>query len=285
MMTASRDADLLARSRRCWGALEPIHAIGYFAPEPAQAYVDLGLHKSLAYFAARSAAMGPVPPEVTTATFYVFAPWLAKKTLPAAWEIASPAQIQHARRDGVQAALHRVLGTPDVTEAVELAKEATAGLTAPGRPLYAAHSQLDWPEDPLLALWHAATLIREHRGDGHIAVLLCADLDPVEALVIGGLFADNTQFLKSTRGWKPEEWSAAEDRLRDRHLLTDEGDLSEQGRGFRQQIEDDTDALAVDAFAHLGMERTQRLDDLVAPLRKTMLGASELPGWMTGRGQ
>lgn len=283
-MTTSDDADLIALARRCWGALEPIHGLGYFAPETTQAYVDLGLHPRLSYFAARSAAFGAADAAVVIATFYVFAPWLVRKALPAAWEVAAPEAVVQARRDGTAQALRRALGEPDVSEALELARRACDGLTAAGRPLYAAHSALPWPDDDLLALWHAATLIREHRGDGHVAVLQTTGLDPVEALVLGGLFSSNTEFVRTTRGWTEQEWSAAEDRLRDRGLLTGSGELSDEGRRTRQAVEDQTDRLAVEGWAHLGEEGCQRLHELVSPLRKQVLAGPDLPDWMASRG-
>jgi hypothetical protein len=258
--------------------------IGYFAPETKQAYVDLGLHPRLSYFAARSAAFGPAEPAVAVATFYVFAPWLVGAALPAAWEVATPDQVQEARRAGMATALSRVLGEPDVTEALGIARRVCEGLTAHGRPLYAAHTTLPWPDDDLLALWHAATLIREHRGDGHVSVLHAAGLDPVESLVLGGLFASNTDFLKKTRGWSDEEWAAAEKRLQDRGLLTFDGRLSEQGQAMRQHIEDRTDALAVEGWAHVGADDTARLHDLLAPLRAQVLSSDVLPAWVGSRG-
>lgn len=210
--------------------------------------------------------MGAVGPELSAATFFVFAPSLVRRALLSAWEIAAPEVVQRARRTGVAEALHRVLGEPDVGEALALARVATSGLAAAGRPLYAAHSRLDWPDDPLLALWHAATLVREHRGEGHLAVLTCASLDPVESLVLGGLHDHNTDFLKTTRGWPESEWAAAEERLLVRGLLTDEKALSAAGVAFRAEVEADTDRLAVAGFGHLGREETLRLTELVAPL-------------------
>ena len=120
--------------------------------------------------------------------------------------------------------LERVLGDVsevELGELLALVRTACEGLTPQGRPLYAAHSGLAWPDDPRVALWHAAGLVREHRGDGHIAVLLAAGLDPVESLVLNGLFADNTAFLKTTRGWTDEEWSTGEQRLVERGLVAD----------------------------------------------------------------
>ena len=277
-MTISELDGVTTLSRRCWRALEPIHVVGYFAPETTQAYVDLGLHPRLSYFAARSAAFGSAGPGLTTATFYVFAPWLVAKALPAAWAVATPEQVQRARRDSVQVALHRVLGQPDVAEALDIARQACAGLSGAGRPLYAAHADLPWPEDDLLALWHAATLVREHRGDGHLALLQAAGLDPVESIVLGGLFTGTTGFMRASRGWTEEEWAAAEDRLRGRRLLTADGALSEKGRGTRQEIEDRTDALAVEGWAHVGAEACARLVELVDPLREQVLASGVLPG-------
>lgn len=276
-------SEFITLARRGWQRLEPIHVVGYFAPETTQAYVDLGLHPRLSYFAARSAAFGPVGPGVTVATFYVFAPWLVEKALPAAWDVATPEQVQQARRDGMRAALSRVLGEPDVSEALGLARLVCAGLRPHGRPLYAAHADLSWPEDDLLALWHAATLVREHRGDGHVSVLQSADLDPVESLVLGGLFSANTDFVKKTRGWNDEEWLAAEERLRDRGLLDGEGRLSAQGRTLRQDLEDRTDALAVEGWAHAGVDACRRLAELVSPLREQVLASDVLPGWINNR--
>src|SRR5664280_2916246 len=144
---------------------------------------------------------------------------------------------------GVTEALHRVLGEPDIGEALELARTACAGLTAPGRPLYAGHAALPWPTDELLALWHAASLLREHRGDGHVATLLQAGLDPVEAIVTGGLMAGTTGFMRTSRGWTDAEWAAGEDRLRERGLLGPDG-LTAAGTALRRDLETSTDRAA-----------------------------------------
>jgi hypothetical protein len=268
---------LLPVSRRAWGDLEVLHVVGYFAPEVTEDYVGLGLEPRLAYFPARAAAMGTAGPGLTTATFYVFAPWLVAAALPAAWETASPEQLVTARRSGVSAALRRVLGDPDVGEALDTARAVCAGLSPQGRPLYAAHADLSWPEDDLLALWHAATLIREHRGDGHLSVLQVAGIDPVEATVLGGLYSSTTGFLRKTRGWSDEDYAAAADRLRNRGWLDADGQFTAAGRAARQQVEDDTDRLAVEGWARVGADRTARLHELVRPLREQVLQAGLLP--------
>ncbi len=268
---------LTALSRRAWSDLEVLHVVGYFAPEVTAAYVDLGLHPRLSYFAARAAAFGEAGPGLTTATFYVFAPRLVHAALPAAWRVAGPAALVRARRAGMSTALERLLGHPDVGEALAIARDVCAGLHPQGRPLYAAHAELPWPEDDLLALWHAATLIREHRGDGHVAVLTHAGIDPVEATVLGGIWSASTPFLRRTRGWSEEEYAAATDRLRDRGWLDGAGDLTGSGRAARQQVEDDTDRLALAGWRGVGEEGASRLHELVTPLRERILDAGLLP--------
>ena len=283
MTDTGDELELTKASRKAWGALEAVHVLGYFADEVREAYVALGLRPLLSYFAARSAAYGPVGPEVPIATFYVFAPWLHRKALPAAWAVASPEQVQQARRDAMGAVLERVIGDTDVTELLALVRTVCDGLTSPGRPLYAAHAGLSWPDEPRLALWHATTLIREHRGDGHVAVLLRAGLDPVESLVLGGLFAGNTPFLRETRGWTDEEWTAGTERLTRRGLVAD-GALTEQGLALRRDLERETDRLALEGWRHLGLDGTRRVLELATPLRQAALTSGILPDWITSRG-
>jgi Helix-turn-helix family len=269
--------ELLPLSRRAWGDLEVLHLVGYFAPEVTKEYVDLGLDARLAYFPARSAAFGATGPGLTVATFYVFAPWLAEAVLPSVWQSVTPARMVEARRAGIAATLDRALGKPDVGEALAIAREVCEGLTPQGRPIFAAHAELPWPDDDLLGLWHAATLVREHRGDGHISVLQHVGLDPVEATVLGGLYSSSTSFLRKTRGWTEEEYDAATTRLRERGWLDAEGQFTDDGRFHRQRVEDDTDRLALEGWAAVGSERTARLHDLVKPLREQIIESGLLP--------
>jgi hypothetical protein len=277
------DTELTPVSRRAWGDLEVLHVVGYFAPEVIDAYVGLGLDRRLSYFPGRAAAFGAAGPGLTLATFYVFAPRLVEAALPAAWECTTPSEVVGARRTGVAQALDRLLGSADVAEALDIAREACAGLSPQGRPLYAAHAGLPWPDDDLLALWHAATLVREHRGDGHVSVLQVAGIDPVEATVLGGLWSSSTSFLRKTRGWSEEEYDAATDRLRDRGWLGADGGFTGAGHAARQQVEDDTDRLALEGWAHVGVQRTARLHELVAPLRRTIVSADVLPRSLRSR--
>ena len=270
------DPSLVPAARRAWSGLESLHVVGYFAEETRDQYVALGLHPRLSYFPARAAAMGPVGPGISEATFYVFAPWLHQAALPSAWDVITPERLVQARREGTAEALGRILGEPDVSEALAIARHVTEGLTAPGRPLYAAHAALDWPGDELLALWHAATLVREHRGDGHVAVLTASGIGPVEATVLDGLWSGRTAFLHRTRGWSEEEFAAGTASLVRRGWV--EGDaLTDKGRHAREHVEQRTDAAGLAGWEHVGLEQTERLAVLLAPLRQRVVGSGVLP--------
>src|SRR5215218_3114857 len=246
------DPALVARAHR---AIEPLHSHVYFAPEHDERFSALGLRPGrMSYFAGRAAPMGAVGAGVVTATFYNFSPSLVAHMIPRAWTLASPEQVVPARLDAARASLTRLLGADaaDSAEVAELAgmlREACEVLTPEGRPLYAGHADLPWPEEPLLALWHGATLLREHRGDGHIAVLLHAGLTGLEALIThsatGRGFTEAA--AKATRGWKDEEWTAACAALTERGLV-DEAGLTPDGEDLRRHIEVQTDALAADPW-------------------------------------
>ena len=160
-------------ARRLHDRIEPLHAVTYFAPEARSALDALGYRGFwMGYFAARSAPLGTVTADVVTAAFYNFAPTRVAKALPAAWEVAPPAAALKAREESAVAALTRCGVTEDeATVVAELLAKATENLEVGGRVLFAANQSLPWPKEPVARLWHAATLLREHRGDGHVAVL------------------------------------------------------------------------------------------------------------------
>lgn len=274
------DAGVASRTHR---SLDTLHALIYFAPEAEEELTGAGLRPGrMCYFASRSAPMGPVPAGVTVATFYNFSPSLVAKSIPRAWTLASCEQILHARLRAVDRALRRLLGAEatgaDVVEAADLARSATVDLPADGRPLYAAHAGLAWPDEPHLALWHAITLLREFRGDGHIAALLGHELSGLEALIThtatGAGFTEPA--AKATRGWSEDDWSAGTARLHERGLLDERG-LTEAGTTLRRAIEDDTDRLSAAPWRQLGPERTARLTELGKTLSRTAVAAGAYP--------
>ena len=227
--------------------------------------------------------MGAVGPEVVAATFYNFNPEVVARTIPRAWTLATPERVLEARLAGVGKALTRLLGdhvkSDEVAEAAELAREAVAGCTAEGRPLYAAHAGLGWPGEPHLGLWHAVTLIREYRGDGHIAALVLNGLSGIEALIThvatGRGFA--TGAAKLTRGWSDEQWAATEAALAERGILDAEGGLTDDGVALRDRIEAATEAAAAGPWRHLGPEKTARLEELGRGLSRRVVEAGAFP--------
>jgi hypothetical protein len=289
-MSETAVTDLSRLARRCWGALETLQAVGWLAPQPTAAYAERGLRGRVGYLAARSAPMGEVEAAVVIATFYVFAPSLVSHAIPAAWQKVSPAEMVALRYRVVPPTIREVLGDSAddgrLAAAAELARTACDGLTIAGRPLYAAHSALDWPDDPMGALYHAAVLLREHRGDGHVAALVQADLDPVEALVLDGLFAGSTEFARTTRGWTDQEWADGQARLRDVGLITGDAvpSLTDEGLARRKQLERATDTAALAGWQHLGVDGCQQLLELVAPLRDPLLTSGVLPSFIGRRG-
>lgn len=261
-----------AAARQMWGSLEPFHAMIYFAPEANEAYAAAGLKGGwMGYFASRSAAMGPVPADVVTATFFNFAPTMVARAIPDAWGFSTPPDILAARLSAADAALRRLLGddtasSPEMTEAAGLARRASEGCEVQGRPLFAGHASLPWPDPAHLQLWHAATLLREHRGDGHISALVAEGVGGLEALLLMvGAGVMPRSVMQPARGWTDEEWEAAEADLRGRGLLDGEGSLTDAGMALRRGIEDRTDRLAAAPFAHLGGDRSARLRARVRP--------------------
>jgi hypothetical protein len=270
-------------ARRMWWALEPYHAMVYFAPEARAAYDAAGLKGGwMGYFASRSAAMGPVPAEVVVATFYSFHPRLVHRAIPDAWTLSSPARVLAARYGVAGAALDRMLGpttgSAELAEAAGLARRAAEGCDPAGRPLHAGHASLPWPDDPHLTLWHAATLLREFRGDGHVATLLAAGVDGCEAhVLITAAGAVPAELLRASRGWPEEEWSAAVERLRARGWVAGDGTLTQEGRAARASVEARTDELAMAPWRHLGPDACDRLAELVAAPRARILDAGSFP--------
>lgn len=282
-MTAHLQPMDLALSRRARRMFEPYHAMIYFAPEARQALLDVGFKGFwMGYFASRSAPLGPVPTAVVTATFYLFHPAMVARALPDAWHFASPEQVLEVRLQAADAALRRLLGdqvaSAEMAEAADLAQEATRGCSVSGRALFAGYSQLPWPKEPHLVLWHATTLLREHRWDGHRAALLTEGVDGCEAhLTYVGTGEVSRETMQPVRGWSDEEWEAAAKCLQQRGLLDEQGLLTLAGTQVRQAIEDRTDQLALPPWHHLGRERSERLLALAQPISQRIVDQGGIP--------
>ena len=261
-------------ARKTWRTTEAYHAMVYFAPEAKAEYVALGLdaesNAAVGYFPARAAAMGAVTWQTVQATFFNFSALACQFGITGVWDIATPESVLAARLRGADLALQRMCGDllADTKEAADLARDAAAACTPYGRPLYAAHAGLDWPEPDHLVLWHAITLLREYRGDGHIAALVGAGLTGLEAAVLHVAMNDTwgRKALQATRAYSNEEWDAAAVSLAQRGWLDAEGGFTDEGRARREAIELQTDELAMAPWERIGEDGAARLRELVRPL-------------------
>ncbi|WP_299534623.1 SCO6745 family protein [uncultured Streptomyces sp.] len=278
--------------RRCHNAVNPLHSCVFFSPDLGTEFAGIGIDDpSAAYFAFRAAALGAVGPGTVTSTFYNFNHELVATHVPAVWDAATPEAVLGARLRVADATLGRLLGeeivaSPEMAEAAELALRAAEACTRHARPLYAAHADLPVPEEPHLAYWHAATLLREHRGDAHLAALLAAGLDPVEALVSHTATGKGMapRWILATRGWRRTDWDAASHRLRERGLLTGEGELTEAGSALRAGVEEATDRMDAAPYEHLGAAGVERLTELARGFLFTAAAAGAFPESATGKG-
>lgn len=270
------------RARRMWTLFEPVHAVTYFTPEAKAAGEAVGLRGFWQiYCAQRAAPLGAVSAEVAAAVFYGFGRPRLDPVLPAVWQAVSPEAALEARLHGVRDSLQALLpeaARAGAVEAVELAWEAAARADCAGRVLAAANQALPRPDEPLLALWQACTTLREHRGDGHNAVLVAAGITPLCAHLLkiaSGEVDDYT--VRRSRNWPDEEWAEAAESLRECGWIDEDGSLTEAGRAGRQRIEDDTDWRADLPWRRLGDERTQRLAELLYPVAQAVVDAGVLP--------
>ena len=273
----------MSYARRMWPAFETYHAHIYFVPEAAEAYRRLGLKGGwMGYFASRSAPLGAASPELVSAVFFNFHPAMVARALPDAWALASPEDVLAARLQTADVALRRLIpdhvGSPAEAEAAALAREAVEAPALSGRPLFAALRSLPWPDQPHLVLWHACTLLREHRGDGHVASLTAAGLDGCEAHVT----------RNGHRGRPPGD-AAVEPQVERRRVGGGRGTPAGQrlarrrrqphrpGRAGRAEVEARTDELAEEPWRALGAERTERLLELLTPMARAINDAGGVP--------
>lgn len=270
-------------ARRLWTLFERIHAVTYFAEEAVAAARDAGYRGFfMGYFALRAAPLGPVGPNIATASFFGFHASRAERALPDAWAYAGPERALAARLAGVDRVLQRVWDLSGerarIAAAADLLWDAAQSADVAGRVLAAANQALVRPEPAHLALWQAATTLREHRGDGHVAVLVADGVGPVEAMVVKCAAGEaDGVLLRSGRGWPEEDWLAAEESLRTRGWLAGDGMLTAAGEAAHQAIEDRTDAAAASPWQALGEERTNDLARLLGPLVDRIVTADTVP--------
>lgn len=271
-------------ARRLWQVIEPLHAVTYFAPESRAATDALGLRGGwMGYFGCRAAPLGPVGPAVVCAAFYNFHPTMVARAVPDVWAIAGPDQLLEARLDAIDAAYRRLFGDAvdggDLIVAAELSGWAAQGCDGAGRPLAAANAALDLPSAPHLRLWQHLTTLREHRGDGHVAALVHAGVGPAEALVLQAATGRSPLAdLRRHRGWPDDEWNGGARQAVARGWIDADGGLTDHGRATREQIERDTDRLAMAPFRRIGSEATSQLFDALFPMAEMVMNSGTVPG-------
>lgn len=280
MTEADEDRTALA-PRRLSGLVEPFHDVTYYAQEVQRLNQEGYSGWWHAYFAYRAAPMGAVAANVVTAAFYNFAPRMVDRAVPGVWQIMDPDAITSRRLELVDEALRRIFG-PDVTgtnmrSAAGLARSAIEGCDIAGRPVFAAYAALPWPDEPHLVLWHACTLLREHRGDGHNIALAAAGVNGVECHVLKAAHGHgNVPTILGIRGWTPEEWQDAVASLAERGFVTADGDYTDIGREARADIERHTDELASEPTRRLGDESGAELEQSLTPLVAHLINSGEV---------
>lgn len=266
-------------ARTLWQVTEPFHALTYFAPECHEHFEAAGLRGFWrGYFAGRAAPLGTVAAGPVIAMFYGFRADFVRRALPSVWKLVSPDDALRARLAGVAAAVRALeISTADLATPAGLLRRAVADLEPAARPLYAANAELDWPTEPAAALWQATTLLREHRGDGHVAALTSAAAGPCEAHVLRVVCTGQPlESIQPYRGWDADDWSRAAGDLSERGWL-DGGTATAAGHDTYDRIEAETDRLAAGPVTALGPVRLAELVVLLTPIAERLRASGVIP--------
>ena len=276
-------ADAVSTARSMWTLFEPIHAVTYFAPEARSAFEQAGLRGFWrGYFAGRAAPLGAASAAVVTASFFNFAPAFVARAIPGVWELITPGEALRIRMAGATEALRGLLAGRDAEAAAAagLLWRAIDELDFSGRVLAAADAALPLPDNGsagLARLWQAATVLREHRGDGHFAALAAADIDGCEAVVLRCCLDLRREDLQPVRGWTDEAWEDALARLARRGWVGTDGELTSVGREAHAAVENATDWAAARPWARLGPETTAEIVNVLSPLAQACASALPYP--------
>lgn len=250
------ETEVMTLSRAFWRAIETVHVPVYFAPDAKQTYEAIGLKGYwMGYTASRSAALGTPSAPVVTALFHGFSPAIIERALPSAWERATPEAILAARHELASSAIAAGVEGFDVAAVTRELGLMAKGIDFAGKALAAAHHSVPAPDDATAQLWHAATVLREYRGDCHIAILTAAGLNGVSSNVLATAAGYVKTDQRQLRGWTEDEWQIAVDELTTRGWVDPSGAITPTGKSARDQIEDTTDRVCA---AGLDREATAR---------------------------
>jgi helix-turn-helix protein len=268
-------------ARRMFELLEPICLVTYFADEPNQELAALG-HRTYwdGYFASRAAPLGRVPAQVVHAAFYSFADGEAARHIPSAWETVPPEVSFAAWRRGSAAAVRRIVGdelagSPGLARAADLTTKAAMSAPTGGRVMYAGWRTLPVPGDPVTRLWHSATMLREHRGDGHVAALVGARIGGTEAHILSAIEMGihPPESFGRVHHLPQERLAEVMGGLRERGLVDADGRFTDAGRETKQRIEALTDELAAPPYDALSPAELDELISELEPLTAKLVAA------------
>lgn len=269
-------------ARRMFELVEPIGVIPYSADEPNEAMFALGFTNYWdTYFAGRVAPLGAsVPADVVHALFYNFAPGEVARHIPKVWGTTTPEAAILARQQGCAAALRRILGSlidaPGFARGVELLTKAATSAPLEGRPMYAALRTLPIPEEPVTQLFHAASLLREHRSDGHIAALMTEGTGGLEAHVLVALeMGMPAERFGRIHHLPSPQLVALVDGMKARGLVDEDGGFTSAGRESKQRIEALTDDLAVAPYECLEPAEVEELIAALEPIAEVLIAAQD----------
>lgn len=262
-------ADTMSAARAMWTMFEPVHDVTYFAQEALSAFTEAGLRGYWrGYFAGRAAPLGEAPAVVVSASFFNFAPSFVARAIPGVWSMITPQNAIAVREAGAAASLRRLLDgrEAEAAKAADLLWSAVQDLDFAGRVLSAANVELAASDDPLIRLWQATTVLREHRGDGHFAALAAADIDGCEAVVLRCGKDMSRDLMQPVRGWTDEQWDAAAARLAERGWIDEDAAITAAGRAAHDAVEAATDQAAARPWNRMGSVRMGEIADVFLPL-------------------
>ena len=272
-----------ASARRFASAAEPLHSCAYYAPEINE-FTSLGFHGWWhAYFAYRSAPLGNASSQLVTEVFYNFAPRMVERSVPGCWEILAADAVRREQLSIVGRALTRIFDSyawgSELRTVVELLAGALPELDVTNRPLFAAWASQPWPEESVLGLWHASTLLREFRFDGHNEALRQAGVSGLGSHLL--MVADGRgtpDVVQKIRGWTPDEWATEMTLLQDAGWLDPSGLHTTKGRSARKEIELQTDQHAASIPSKLGEDNSELVLGLLERVSQFLLSEDVVPG-------
>ncbi len=261
-----------------WRSVETLNNFVYLVPEAAKHYSSVGLKGSwMGYFASRAAPMGAASAELVVATFHGFAPHLVHRALPDAWGFATPAEVHRARLELATGVLGRAVTGEQVAPLADALSAIVEELDLAGKPLAAAHASLELPADDLGRFWLADAVLREFRGDCHVAVLLTHGLNGVDANVLNVAAGRTFPQQQSLRGWTDDEWAAGQRRLGERGWLDGDGAITRLGADVRNELEEATDRTCVGGMSPAAMAQATEITDGMRDVARALRASLTVP--------